>query len=206
MKLINIAAVAALVGAAVTQTTAALAVDTWTIDPAHTAVSFTVQHMMINKVHGTFGKVAGTAKYDGKDLKNASVEATIEVNSINTSEEKRDGHLKSKDFFDAAQFPQIKFKSTSIKHTSAGFDMTGELTMHGVTKPVTLHADKLSEPVKAHGSEHVGTSATTKINRKDFGISFNGTLDNGGAMVGDEVQVTIDVDLAKDKEGAPAAK
>ncbi|MBS1999172.1 MAG: YceI family protein [Cyanobacteria bacterium SZAS LIN-2] len=182
-----------------------MAANDWTIDTSHSSANFTVRHMMVSNVHGGFGKVSGSAKYDGKDLKGASVDATIDVSSIDTRDEKRDGHLKSPDFFDVAKYPTITFKSKSIKKTSSGFDMLGDLTMHGVTKPVTLHAAKMTDPIKdPYGNLHVGTSATAKLNRKDFGVSFNKQLDNGGAMVGDEVNVTLEVDLMKKQETASA--
>jgi polyisoprenoid-binding protein YceI len=183
----------------------ALAGNEWTIDTAHSSANFTVRHMEVSNVHGGFGKVTGQAKYDGKDLTGANVEATIDVASVDTRDEKRDGHLKSPDFFDVAKYPTITFKSTGVKKTHDGFDLTGDLTMHGTTKPVTLHAEKISEPVKdGKGNLHVGTSATAKINRKDFGVSFNKALDNGGVMVGDDVNIVLDVELTKNKETASA--
>ena len=203
MSRLKLASTVAFIGL-IAQPALAAASD-WNLDPYHSSVNFTVRHMMVSNVHGSFGKVSATAKYDGKDLKGAEVEAKIETASINTSDEKRDGHLKSPDFFDAAKYPSITFKSKSVKPAKGGFDIEGDLTMHGVTKPVTLHAEKLSDEIKdKKGDVHVGTSATAKVNRKDFGISWGGQLDNGGAMVGDEVNVTIDVDLVKAKEAAPA--
>jgi polyisoprenoid-binding protein YceI len=202
MNFIKMAATVAFVGLVAQPV---LASNEWTIDPAHTSANFTVRHMMVSNVHGRFGKVAGQAKYDGKDLKGAEVEATIDAGTVDTSDEKRDGHLKSPDFFDVAKYPTITFKSTEVKKTSSGFDLIGELTMHGTTKPITLHAEKISEPVKdGKGNLHVGTSATAEINRKDFGVSFNKQLDNGGAMVGDEVKIVLDVELTKNKETASA--
>ena len=183
----------------------ALAGNEWTIDPAHSSANFTVRHMMVSNVHGSFAKVTGQAKYDGKDLQGANVEATIDVASVDTRDEHRDGHLKSPDFFDVAKYPTITFKSTEVKKTHDGFDLIGDLTMHGTTKPVTLHAEKITEAVKdAKGNLHVGTSATAKINRQDFGVSFNKQLDNGGVMVGDDVNIVVDVELTKNKETASA--
>jgi polyisoprenoid-binding protein YceI len=172
--------------------------STWTVDPMHSAAHFTVKHMMVSNVSGDFGKVSGEVKYDGKDLAAASVDATIDANSIDTREPKRDGHVKSPDFLDTVKFPSITFKSTKVVPGKDGFDIHGNLTLHGVTKPVVLHAEPLSAPVKdGHGSVHIGTSATTKINRRDYGVNFNGLLDNGGAMVSDDVKVTIDIDLSR---------
>ncbi len=202
MNRVSMAALGALIGMAVQP---ALAGNEWTIDPAHTSANFTVRHMMVSNVHGSFGKVSGTAKYDGKDFKGAEVEATIDASSIDTRDEKRDGHLKSPDFFDVAKYPTITFKSKEVKKTGSGFEIIGELTMHGTTKPVTLHAEKMSEPVKdGKGNLHAGTSATAEINRKDFGVSWSKQLDNGGAMVGDDVKIVLDVELTKNKETASA--
>ncbi len=175
--------------------------DLWTIDPSHSSANFTVRHMMISNVKGSFGSVKGSAHYDGKNLKNASVDAEIAVDSVDTHDAKRDGHLKSPDFFDMAKFPEITFKSKSASPTASGFDLNGELTIHGVTKPVTLHAAKLSAPMKdPFGIERIGTSAQTKINRQDFGMKFNKQLDNGGVMVGDEVTVDLEIEMTKNKD------
>jgi polyisoprenoid-binding protein YceI len=181
--------------------------DEWSVDSAHTTAHFTVKHMMISNVNGDFGKVSGTVKYDGKNLDKATIAATIEANSIDTRDEHRDEHLKSADFFDAAKYPTITFKSTKIAPGKDGFKIYGDLTIHGVTKNIVLNAEPLSAPVKAQKALHVGTSATAKINRKDFGLSFNKTLDNGGAMVGDDVNITLDVELKqKDTEKAGESK
>lgn len=178
---------------------AAKTASTWKLDPAHTSVRFTIKHMMVSNVPGTFGKVSGTANYDGKDLKNASVDATIDANSINTSDEHRDGHLKGADFFDTAKYPTITFKSTKVEAESNGnFKLHGNLTLHGVTKEVVLECEKLATPIKdPKGQLHSGTSATATVNRKDFGLTWNKALDNGGAMIGDEVKVNIEVELVE---------
>jgi len=201
MNAIKMAATIAFVGF---MTQPAMAANDWKIDPAHTNADFSIKHMTVANVRGGFGKVTGSAKYDGKDFKDASVEATIDATSIDTHNTQRDEHLKSADFFDVAKYPTITFKSKSFKKTSAGFDMVGDLTMHGVTKPVTLHAEKFSAPVKMGTDMHIGTSATAKINRKDFGVSFNKVLDNGGAMLGEDVNITIEIDLTKKAETASA--
>jgi len=154
---------------------------------------------MISNVSGNFGKISGSAQYDGNHLNKAYIEAAIPVANINTHEPKRDQHLKSPDFFDVEKYPTIKFKSKKIETLADGqFKMTGDLTMHGVTKEVVLTGDAPTEPIKdPSGKLRVGASATTKLNRKDFGISYNQMLDNGGAMVGDNVAVTIDVELVQ---------
>lgn len=182
------------------------AADDWTIDPAHSSANFSIKHMVISNVRGTLGKLKGTAKYDGNSLKGADVQAVIDVSSINTNDEKRDGHLKSPDFFDVAKFPTITFKSNKVVPSKNGFDIDGALTIHGVTKPVVLHAEPLSKEIKdPYGNTRVGTSATTTINRKDFGISFNANLDNGGAVVGDEVKISLDIELTKDQPAKKAS-
>ena len=168
----------------------------WKIDPMHTKAGFTVKHMMISNVHGEFAKVTGTARYDGQSLANSEVAAVIDAASINTSEPQRDQHLKSPDFFDAAKYPTITFKSTKVVSDADGFKIMGNLTMHGVTKPVTLIAESLPPPIKdPFGFLRTGTEAKTKINRKDFGLTFDKVMDNGGALVGDDVDITIDVEL-----------
>jgi len=170
----------------------------WKIDPMHTSAHFTVKHMMVSNVRGDFAKVSGTVNYDGKNLAKSNVTATIDTSSINTNEEKRDEHLKSPDFFDVAKYPVITFKSTKVLSEANGFKVIGDLTLHGVTKPVTLIAETLPAPIKdPYGNLRTGTEAKTKINRKDFGLSFEKNLDNGGALVGDDVDITIDVELTQ---------
>lgn len=169
----------------------------WTIDPAHSSARFSIKHMMISNVNGSFSKVSGNAQYDEKNIAKSNVEAVIDASSINTNEPKRDEHLKSKDFFEVEKYPTITFKSKKITKTANGFKMLGTLTLHGVSKDVTLDAESMAPVVNAHGKLHTGTSASTKINRKDFGISYHQALDNGGAMVGDEVKITLDVELTK---------
>ena len=169
----------------------------WKIDPAHSDARFSVKHMMVSNVSGDFGKISGSAMYDGVNFDKASVHATIPVDEITTREPKRDEHLKSPEFFDVAKYPTIDFQSKKIEMLDNGeFKMIGDLTMHGVTKQVVLTGEKPGKPIKdPSGKLRIGASASTKLNRKDFGISFNKTLDNGGAMVGDDVGITIDVEL-----------
>ncbi|PZM85899.1 MAG: protein yceI precursor [Candidatus Melainabacteria bacterium] len=185
----------------------ARAADTWTIDPMHTAANFSIKHMMISTVRGGFGKVSGTVEYDGKNLAKAKVDATIDASSINTNEAKRDEHLRGKDFFDTEKFPNITFKSTAIKPKGKGkFAMTGDLTMHGVTKPVTLDVDGPSQAIKdKQGNHKVGFSASGTIKRKDFGITYNSVLDGGGVALGEEVPITLDVEMSKPGDGAKSA-
>lgn len=183
--------------------------DVWNLDPMHSAAHFSIRHMMISNVRGDFGKLSGTVNYDGKNLAGAKVDAKIDAKSINTSEAKRDEHLRGKDFFDVEKFPDITFKSTKIKAAGKGkFQMTGDLTMHGVTKPVTLDVDGPSAPLvdKKSGSTKVGLSASGTIKRKDFGISYNSVLDGGGVALGEDVPITLDIELSKAGAAAAPAK
>jgi polyisoprenoid-binding protein YceI len=182
-----------------TETPAPGTVTTWKLDPAHSSAEFKVKHMMISNVKGTFTGLSGTLQLDETDRTHSSVEASIDVNTINTGDPQRDGHLKSADFFDAEKFPAMTFKSTNIDSTGGGnYEVTGELTIHGVTKPVTLSVEDVSEPSKdPWGNHRIGLSGSTKINRKDFGVSYNSALETGGVLVGEDVMITLDVQFVK---------
>jgi polyisoprenoid-binding protein YceI len=171
----------------------------WDIDPAHSSVQFAVRHMMVSNVRGEFAKFAGKVYVDGKDYQNARVEVTIDANSINTHNEGRDRDLRSPNFFDVAQFPALEFKSKRVEAATPGnLRLIGDLTMHGVTREVTLDVTGPTPEVKdQRGNLHVGVSATTKLNRKDFNILWNNTLDGGGVVVSDEVSISIDLELVK---------
>jgi len=173
--------------------------DTWQIDPAHTNVEFTVRHMMISNVKGQFQKTSGAISAEGNDPSTAKIDATIDASSIDTRVEKRDGHLKSPDFLDVAKFPTITFKSTKIETAGPNkWKVTGDLTLHGVTKPVVLDVEAAGPPIHdPMGNTRAGASATTKINRSDFGLTWNKALEAGGVMVGDEVAISIDVEAIK---------
>ncbi|MEW5983202.1 MAG: YceI family protein [Acidobacteriota bacterium] len=177
--------------------------QTWNIDTAHSAAQFAVRHNMVSTVRGDLGAVTGTVIYDGKNLAAAVIEATIDVTGIDTRNEKRDAHLKTADFFDVANHPTMTFTSTKVIPVADGrFQIVGNLTIRGVTKEVTLDAEPLRPVVQGRGgSQLTGTTASTKINRKDFGVSWNRVLDLGGVVVGDDVSITIDVELV-----LPAAK
>jgi polyisoprenoid-binding protein YceI len=165
----------------------------WQLDPPHSSAQFAVRHMGISTVRGTFMKLGGTAHYDAADLKNSSVEVTIEAASLDTRVEMRDNDLRSDHFFDVQKFPTITFRSTRIE--SAGADklkITGDLTIHGVTKPVTLDVDGPSKPVNdGRGHLHMGVSATGALNRTDFGMT------GAQGMVGNDVVLTIDAELVQ---------
>jgi polyisoprenoid-binding protein YceI len=177
---------------------AAAAQTTWDIDGTHSNVGFQIKHMMVANVRGEFGKFTGSAVIDDADVTKSKITATIDAASINTHDEKRDGHLRSPDFFDTAKFPNITFTSKSVKKVANGYEIAGDLTMHGVTKPVTLKAGELSNEVKdPWGGTRRALTATTTVSRKDFGISWNTALDNGGVMLGDDVQINLDISLVK---------
>jgi polyisoprenoid-binding protein YceI len=175
--------------------------STWKIDPAHTSAQFAVRHLMVSTVRGTFGKVTGVVNIDEADLSKSSVEASIDVNGIDTREPKRDGHLKSPDFFDAAKYPEITFKSKKVaKVSDTKFQVTGDLSMHGVTKEVVLDVEGSPKPFNdPMGNRKLGGVVSMKLNRQDFGVQWNKTLDGGGMVVSDNVDVTIDIELVGEK-------
>jgi len=173
--------------------------DTWQIDPAHTNVEFSVRHMMISNVKGQFQKTSGTITTSGTDPVSAKIDATIDATSINTRVDKRDAHLKSPAFLDVDKFPTITFKSTKVEADGAGkWKVTGDLTLHGVTKPVVLEVEGTGKPITdPMGNTRAGASATTQIKRSDFGLTWNQPLETGGVMVGDEVAISIDIEAIK---------
>jgi polyisoprenoid-binding protein YceI len=179
--------------------TVSTAVDTiWQVDPAHSHVEFAVRHLMISTVKGRFAEVAGTLTGDEDDLDNVSIDLTIPAASIDTREERRDAHLRSADFFEVETFEAIRFRSTRV--TRAGdrtFTVNGNLTIRDVTRPVilTVHAGgRVRDP---WGGERVGYSTTTTINRKDFGLRWNQALETGGVLVGDEVKISVELELLR---------
>jgi len=177
------------------QTTAA----TWNIDPVHSVAEFKVKHMMISNVKGQFTAVTGVVALDEADVTKSRVEASIEAASVNTRDSQRDTHLKSADFFDVEKFPRLSFSSTRI--TRAGEDelaVTGDLTVHGLTREVAFAVEGPTPHAKdPWGNTRVGLSATTKISRKDYGLTWNTGLETGGILVGDEVTIALDVQLVK---------
>ncbi len=183
---------------AVVTLAAPAAAQTWRIDTAHSSAAFTVRHMMVSNVHGRFGKVEGTIVYDGKNISGVQAEATIDATTITTENEKRDAHLKSPDFFDVNTFPTITFKSKRAEAVGKGkFKLIGDLTMRGKTKEVVLDVEGPTDPVTVQNSQRVGATATTTINRQDFGVSWSRTMDGGGYVVSDEVKLTIELELIK---------
>jgi polyisoprenoid-binding protein YceI len=175
------------------------ATTTWNIDPAHTVAQFKVKHMMISNVRGQFSAVKGALTLDEKTLSNSRVEASIDVASIDTREAQRDAHLKSADFFDVEKFPTMSFKSTRIRRAGDGeLAVDGDLTIHGVTRNVEFTVEGPTPAAKdPWGNTRLGLSAVTKINRKDFGLTWNAALETGGILVGEEVTITLDVQFIK---------
>ena len=200
-KLIPIAAVAVVAFLSAVPARA----DVWKIDPAHSRAHFAVRHMMVTTVRGDFGGIEGTIEYDGKDVKTLKIDASVDVGSINTMEPKRDAHLRSADFFDTGKFPKMTFKSKRAEAAGPGkVKVIGDLTIRGVTKEVTLDVDGPTPPVKhPRGPMVTGATATTKINRSDFGVNWNKALEAGGVVVSDEVSITIDVEATQEPAPAP---
>jgi polyisoprenoid-binding protein YceI len=185
---------------------AAAAPSAFKIDASHSSVGFSVRHLVISQTRGQFTNVAGTVAIDDADLTKSTVEATIDVASIDTQVADRDAHLKSPDFFDVAKYPTITFKSTKVAKAGKGaLKVTGDLTLHGVTKPVTLDVTTTPEVKGMYGETRRGISATTKISRKDFGLTWNKVVEAGPA-VGDEVTIALDLEAVKDQPKAASAQ
>ncbi len=174
------------------------ATTTWEIDAAHSSAQFSIRHLMISNVRGEFVTMSGAVHVDDADPTKSVVEGTIDAASIDTRNAKRDEHLRSPDFLDTAKFPTITFKSKRIEKAGTGWKIVGDLTLHGVTREVALDLTDVSPQQKdGRGNVKVGGQATTKINRKDFGIVWNQALDGGGVAVGDEVSITLDVEVVR---------
>ena len=175
------------------------AVTTWNIDPAHSAAEFKVKHMMISNVKGQFLKLSGTLSFDEASLTNSRVNVSAEAASIHTGDAQRDAHLKSADFFDVEKHPSLTFKSTGIKIVRDGeLSLEGDLTIHGITRKVSFTVEGPTPPSKdPWGNTRIAVSATAKINRKDFGLTWNAALETGGILVGEEVTITLDVQFVK---------
>ena len=178
----------------------------WQIDTAHSQVGFSVRHMMISNVRGRFEKVTGTVNFDENNPAASSVSVEIDVASINTREPQRDGHLRSADFLNVEAFPQLTFESTKVEVVDENHGLiTGDLTIRGVTRPVVLEVEYAGQS-QMWGGTSAGFEATAKINRKDWGLTWNQTLESGGILVGDEVKISIELELRKVTEPVPAEK
>ena len=173
----------------------------WAVDTVHSEVGFKVKHLMVSNVRGRFSKFDGKLDFNDKDIRKSSVEVTIDVGSIDTGNAKRDGHLKSPDFFNAGKYPAITFKSTKVARAGEGkLKVTGDLTMHGTTRSVVLDVDGPTDAVKdPWGNTKRGVSATTKISRKAFGLKWNQLTEAGGVVVGDEIEISLEIELNKQK-------
>jgi polyisoprenoid-binding protein YceI len=181
-----------------TTTSPAGTLTTWNIDPAHSHVEFSVKHLMISTVRGRFGIVRGTIQSDDADPAKGQAEIEIDVDSIDTRESRRDAHLRSADFFDVEKFPKITFRSTRLTDVKGDrFRLVGDLTIHGVTREVALDATSEGRARDPWGGERAGFSATTKIKRSDFGLTWNQALETGGVVVGDDVKISLDVEIVK---------
>lgn len=176
---------------------AGAATSTWQIDPQHSSAQFAVRHLGLSTVRGAFSKLSGTMIRDDQDITNSSVEVTIDVNTVDTREPDRDKDLRSERFFDVAHFPTMTFKSKKVEQVAPGkLRVTGDLTIRGTTREVTLDVDGPTAPVKdPWGNQRLAATGTTKINRQDYGVKWNAKLDNGGVVVGDEVNITLDVEM-----------
>lgn len=173
--------------------------STWEIDTAHTNAQFAVKHLMVSTVRGTMGPVTGTVTIDDADLTKSTASATVDATGVDTRNEKRDEHLRAADFFDVAKYPTMTFTSTKVEKVADGkFKVTGDLTLRGVTKPVVLDVEGSPTPmIDPFGKTRIGGVATTRINRKDFGLNWSKSLDGGGLVVSDEVDITIDIELTR---------
>lgn len=176
------------------------------IDPAHTAAHFAVRHMMVSTVRGVMGKVTGTVYLDETDITRSRVEATVDATGIDTREPKRDEHLRSPDFLDTARYPTITFRSKKVIQLEPDkFQVIGDLTLKGVTKEISLEAEGSPQPfTDPFGNTRLGGTVRTRIDRQDFGVNFHKVMDNGGLLVGNDVDITIDVELIRRKQ--PAAE
>src|SRR5512146_1280685 len=195
-RLMLVAAVASLLAAPVLAQAA-----TWDLDPNHTAIQFKVKHMVVSNVRGNFEKFSGTVVYDEADVAKSSADVSIDLASVNTRVEKRDNDLRSPNFFDVAKYPTMTFKSKRVEKVQDGrLKMIGDLTLHGVTREVALDVEGPTAAIKdPQGNTRVGGQATAKINRKDFGLTWHKLLAGGGLVVGDDVEITIDVEIVKKK-------
>jgi len=198
-RAISVAALAATLSLPATA-----ASSTWQIDPNHSAAQFAVRHLAISTVRGAFTKVNGTIQFDDKDISKSSVEVTIDADSVDTRVPNRDKDLRSDHFFDVQKYPTITFKSTKVEQVEPGkLKVTGDLTIHGVTKAVVLDVEGPTAAVKdPWGNQRAAANASTKINRQDYGVKWNATMDGGGLVVGDDVAITIDLEMVQ----KPAAK
>ena len=170
---------------------------TWAIDPTHTTIGFSVRHAMIAKVRGTFGEFAGSFTIDGSNLAASSAEVTIQASSIDTKNADRDAHLVSPDFLDVATYPTLSFTSTSVSASGNDVVVTGDLTIHGITRSVDVAYEFIGLSQDPWGNQRIGFEGTAKISRKEFDLTWNAALETGGVLVGDEITLLLDVEAVK---------
>ncbi len=176
---------------------------TYQIDPAHSSIQFSVRHLMISNVRGTFTGVKGTVVYDSDNPAASTIEAEIDASTVNTLEANRDAHLKTAEFLDIEKYPTMKFQSTKVETDGDGLKVTGNLTLHGVTKPVVLNVEEVAPEAKdPWGNTRVGAAAKTKLKRSDFGLTWNAALETGGVMLGDDLKLDFEVELVKSQTAA----
>ena len=173
-----------------------LAADKYSIDPVHCHIGFSVRHLVINNIRGRFTDYEGSIIYDEQDITRSSVEITIKAQSVNTDVQPRDEHLRTSEFFDVAKFPDITFKSTRVEKRGSGFAAIGIFTMHGVAKEITIPF-KINGKSNFQGGTHLGVEGTVVIDRRDFGMSWSATLDNGGLVVGNDVTIELNIEAVK---------
>jgi polyisoprenoid-binding protein YceI len=173
-----------------------LAADKYSIDPVHCHIGFSVRHLVINNIRGRFTDYEGSIIYDEQDITRSSVEITIKAQSVNTDVQPRDEHLRTSEFFDVAKFPDINFKSTRVEKRGSGFAAIGIFTMHGVAKEITIPF-KINGKSNFQGGTHLGVEGTVVIDRRDFGMSWSATLDNGGLVVGNDVTIELNIEAVK---------
>ncbi len=175
-----------------------MALETWQIDPSHSAIGFSVRHMVVSKTRGRFTKWSGQIRFDAKNPAASSVEVTLDPASIDTADAQRDAHLRSPDFFDVEKYPVATFRSTKVEDRGGDkYRITGDLTIHGVTRPVVLEANYEGSGKDPWGGERAGFLATTNIDRRDFGLEWNKALDTGGLLVGEKVELTLEVEAIR---------
>lgn len=181
-----------------------MSVSKWDFDLVHSSINFHVRHLMVSKVHGRFHKWGGLLELDEEDLTRSRLDITIDAASVDTKEEKRDAHLRSPDFLDVETFPAITFKSTRIEKDGEGYEVTGDITIHGITKEVVLAVEGGGQVKDPWGGTRTGFSAKARLNRKDFGLTWNLALEAGGFVVGDKLEISIEVEAVKAAASAAA--
>jgi len=182
-----------------------MATQTWDIDLSHSSIGFSVRHMVISKVRGAFTRWSGAVQLDPADLGRSSVEVKIDAASVDTQVADRDNHLRSADFFDVARFPELTFRSRRVEKAGEGLKVTGDLTMHGVTREVVLDAEFSGTGKDPWGNERAGFSARTSLDRRDYGLVWNAALETGGVLVGEKVEIAIELEAVKKVVAAPKA-